>query len=57
MGVDRAHTGGNGPKNERRLAKIKVCNHFSKFFKLSPVAETETHEGKRKVESLWPIFK
>lgn len=24
---------------------------------ISLVAETETHEGKRKTESLWPIFK
>lgn len=24
---------------------------------LSPPAETEPHEGKRKVESLWPIFR
>lgn len=24
---------------------------------LSTIAETETHEGKRKVEALWPIFK
>lgn len=23
----------------------------------SPPAETESHEGKRKVEALWPIFK
>ena len=27
------------------------------FYLMLTKAETETHEGKRKVEALWPIFK
>lgn len=39
---------------------------FSKRYRIIPInapcfapllAETETHEGKRRVEALWPIFK
>lgn len=36
------------------LYPLLMVNQQIKFF---PLAETESHEGKRKQESLWPIFK
>lgn len=37
----------------RNLMCRLVCHLYNCIF----LAETEPHEGKRKVESLWPIFK
>ena len=38
------------------------CSHINKWFytifvHFSLSAETESHEGKRRVEAMWPIFK
>ncbi len=48
-----------------REGKLRACCIYLWFFKTftlitlinAHLAETETHEGKRKVEALWPIFK
>ncbi|KAK6312625.1 hypothetical protein J4Q44_G00182890 [Coregonus suidteri] len=41
------------------FAVVKLVGHNAKFSKTTEAAyaETEPHEGKRKVESLWPIFR
>ena len=34
-----------------------ICAWINRYFSLLPLAETEPHEGKRKTESLWPIYR
>jgi hypothetical protein len=41
-----------------KLLSLALTDHNSlSFVNLLFTAETEPHEGKRKVEALWPIFK
>ena len=37
--------------------EIKNITHKTCLLFIVSIAETESHEGKRKVEALWPIFK
>jgi len=38
-------------------ARLPSLTPFPPSLPLCPAAENETHEGKRKCEALWPIFK
>lgn len=57
MGTYRTHIRRIGAENEGRFVVEDKLNYRLLCLHISILAETESHEGKRKNESLWPIFK